>query len=103
MWLYFAGQLANVNHWVDISDTIEQKIQALESHTSQIGDWASSGGLRQEILKWAAETATRHNLGYKYTEGFQRIVLIRDEERPTSALPSRNRLDLAALNPRLGV
>jgi LmbE family N-acetylglucosaminyl deacetylase len=74
VWLYFAGT-QNLNHWVDISETIEQKIGALEAHVSQIGDWASTGGLRREVLKWAEETATRHNLGYKYTEGFQRIVL----------------------------
>ena len=85
VWLFFA-EAKHVNHWVDISDTIEQKIQALESHTSQIGDWASTGGLRKEILKWASETATRHNLGYKYTEGFQRIVLISDVDRPAEAL-----------------
>jgi LmbE family N-acetylglucosaminyl deacetylase len=85
VWLYFGGG-QHANHWVDISDTIEQKIQALESHASQIGDWASSGGLRQEMLKWAAETATRHNLGYLYAEGFQRIVLVSDEERPPEAL-----------------
>jgi len=84
VWLFF-GEKQHLNHWVDISDTIEQKIQALESHKSQLGEWALSGGMRQEILKWAAETATRHNLGYQYTEGFQRIVLITDEPRPTEA------------------
>src|SRR5947207_15037653 len=56
VWLYFtAGQ--HVNHWVDISATIEQKIAALAAHTSQIGDWASSGGLRADVLKWANDTA----------------------------------------------
>ena len=81
MWLFF-GDKQHLNHWVDISDTIEQKIQALASHASQIGEWASSGGMREEILKWASETATRHNLGYQYTEGFQRIVLESDEHPP---------------------
>jgi LmbE family N-acetylglucosaminyl deacetylase len=83
VWLFF-GDKQHLNHWVDISDTIEQKIQALESHASQIGEWASTGGLRREILKWAAETATRHNLGYQYTEGFQRIVLIADADEAGS-------------------
>src|SRR5260370_6708412 len=44
VWLYFASA-THVNHWVDITDTFEQKIEAREAHTSQIGDWARSGGL----------------------------------------------------------
>jgi LmbE family N-acetylglucosaminyl deacetylase len=85
VWLFFSSA-EHINHWVDISDTIEQKIQALAAHASQIGDWASSGGLRKEIIKWAGETATRHNLGYQYTESFQRIILVRDEAPPTDAI-----------------
>ena len=84
VWLFF-GEKQHLNHWVDICDTIEQKIQALAAHASQIGEWANSGGMREEILKWAAETATRHNLAFQYTEGFQRIVLESDEIRPTEA------------------
>jgi hypothetical protein len=37
------------------------------------------------MLKWAAETATRHSLSYTYAEGFQRIVLVSDQERPAEA------------------
>jgi LmbE family N-acetylglucosaminyl deacetylase len=84
VWLYFTSG-AHVNHWVDVSDTIEQKIAALEAHVSQIGDWARSGGLRKEMLKWAAEEAERHKLGYQYAEGFQRIVLISEPEKPAEA------------------
>ncbi len=74
VWMYFTRG-RNVNHWVDITDTIEKKIQALEAHTSQIGEWASNGGLRREMLKWAEGTATRYQLEFKYAEGFQRVVL----------------------------
>jgi len=84
VWLYFSSG-SHVNHWVDISDTIEQKIAALEAHDSQIGDWARSGGLRQEMPKWASEEAERHKLGYQYAEGFQRIVLIAEEAKGAEA------------------
>jgi LmbE family N-acetylglucosaminyl deacetylase len=84
VWLYFTNA-AHVNHWVDISATIEVKIQALEAHASQIGDWARSGGLRREMLKWAEDTAIKHSLGFKYAEGFQRIVLISETDRPSEA------------------
>ncbi|HET6316140.1 MAG TPA: PIG-L deacetylase family protein [Chloroflexota bacterium] len=84
VWLYFTGG-EHVNHWVDISSSIEQKIAALEAHDSQIGEWARSGGLRAEMLKWASEEASRHQLGYQYAESFQRIVLVSDEEKPAEA------------------
>lgn len=84
VWLYFtSGQ--HVNHWVDITDTFEQKIDALAAHTSQTGEWAKSGALRREMLEWAQDTATRHNLDFGYAEAFQRIVLVSDEERPAEA------------------
>jgi LmbE family N-acetylglucosaminyl deacetylase len=85
VWLYFTGG-HNVNHFVDITETIEQKIAALEAHTSQIGEWASTGGLRREMLKWAEDTATKHQLEFKYAEGFQRIVLESDEDKPPEAV-----------------
>jgi LmbE family N-acetylglucosaminyl deacetylase len=84
VWLYFTGG-QHINHWVDITQTIDQKIAALEAHTSQIGDWAQSGGLRREMLKWASETATKHKLEFTYAEGFQRIVLESDEDKPAEA------------------
>jgi LmbE family N-acetylglucosaminyl deacetylase len=84
VWLMFAGG-PQVNHWVDITETIEQKIGALEAHVSQMGEWATSGGLRREMLKWAAEAAAKHGLGFKYAEGFQRIVLEGEQTRPPEA------------------
>jgi LmbE family N-acetylglucosaminyl deacetylase len=84
VWLYFtAGSL--VNHWVDITDTFEQKVGALEAHASQLGEWAASGGLRREMENWAVEAAKQHNLGYRYAEGFQRIVLAGEGDRPAEA------------------
>jgi LmbE family N-acetylglucosaminyl deacetylase len=74
VWLFFAsGQ--HLNHYVDITETLEQKIAALAAHASQLGDWASSGGLRTEMTKWAEQAAARGGVGFKYAEGFHRIVL----------------------------
>jgi LmbE family N-acetylglucosaminyl deacetylase len=81
VWLYFTNA-THANHWVDISETLELKLRALEAHTSQIGTWA---GMRTEITRWAEEEATRHQLGYRYAEGFQRIVLLSEQERPSEA------------------
>jgi len=84
VWLYFTGG-EQANHFVDITDTLEQKIEALAAHTSQIGEWARTGGLREEMTKWATETARRHQLGFRYAEGFRRIVLESEQERPAEA------------------
>ena len=84
VWLFFTAR-ERVNHWVDISDTFENKIGALEAHVSQIGDWAKNGGLRREMERWATESARRHNLGFRYSEGFQRIVLVGEQRPPEAA------------------
>jgi LmbE family N-acetylglucosaminyl deacetylase len=82
VWLYFTSD-ANANHWIDITDTFELKLQALEAHASQLGEWAANGGLRRELTRWAEEEVRRHNLEYRYAEGFQRIVLVGEQERPS--------------------
>jgi LmbE family N-acetylglucosaminyl deacetylase len=48
------------NVWVDIADTIDQKISALRQHASQMGDWDPSDMIRE----WAAETGKDHGLAY---------------------------------------
>jgi LmbE family N-acetylglucosaminyl deacetylase len=81
IWLFFTNA-ENANHWVDISETLELKIQALACHDSQIGDWARDGGLATEMTKWAEEEVQRRQLPYRYAETFQRIVIRVEEEQP---------------------
>jgi LmbE family N-acetylglucosaminyl deacetylase len=62
------------NTWVDISDTMDLKIQALQQHASQIdpnevGKW---------MTEWAAEDGKDH--GMKYAESFRVMILKKDEE-----------------------
>jgi LmbE family N-acetylglucosaminyl deacetylase len=88
VWLYFtSGQ--NVNHWVDISETMELKIQALEAHASQLGEWAKSGRLRSDMLKWAEEESAKHSLEFKFAEGFQRVVIEREEVPEAAAMEAQ--------------
>jgi LmbE family N-acetylglucosaminyl deacetylase len=59
------------NCWVDISDVLERKIDALFCHASQLtetGEWF------REFLRETAEAAGRA-AGVTYAEGFRRIVL----------------------------
>ena len=63
------------NVWVDITGTIEQKIEALRQHKSQMGDWDPA----EMIRNWAAETGKERGLAY--AEAFRRMTL----EPPPSA------------------
>jgi LmbE family N-acetylglucosaminyl deacetylase len=60
--------------WVDISATLDRKIEALRAHTSQIHDPA---GLADRIRSWAGEEGA--SIGATAAEGL-RIVIIDDDE-----------------------
>jgi len=60
------------NVWVDVTETIEQKIAALKQHASQMGDWDPT----EMIKEWSAETGKEKGLAY--AESYRAITL----ERP---------------------
>jgi LmbE family N-acetylglucosaminyl deacetylase len=67
--VYLSGTL-EPNCWVDITPTLEQKIDALFCHASQLtetGEWF------REFLRQSAEEAGRA-AGVRYAEGFRRLV-----------------------------
>lgn len=64
---------AEPNTWIDISDTIEQKIAALREHRSQMGEWDPT----EMIQAWAAETGRARGLAY--AEDYRVITLERPE------------------------
>jgi LmbE family N-acetylglucosaminyl deacetylase len=66
--VYLSGTL-EPNTWVDISDTLERKIDALFCHASQLtetGEWF------RQFLRDRAEEAGRE-AGVGYAEGFRRL------------------------------
>ena len=60
--------------WVDITETIEVKINALKKHVSQLGDWEPE----DEIRKWAKEEGSEK--GIAFAESYK--VMINVEEKP---------------------
>ena len=70
--VYIHGQ-AEANVWVDISTTIEQKIEALRRHASQMVGWDPA----EMIRSWAAETGKEK--GFAHAESFRVITLERTE------------------------
>ena len=62
--------------WIDITETIDLKIEALRQHTSQFpDDWDPS----EMIREWAAESGAK--VGVPYAESFRRVILIREDDR----------------------
>ncbi len=57
------------NYYVDITDTIDLKIEALKKHVSQMGE----EGPYEMIRQWAAEAGKK--VGFAYAEGYYRITL----------------------------
>jgi LmbE family N-acetylglucosaminyl deacetylase len=62
------------NTWVDITETMDTKVRALQQHASQInpeevGKW---------MTEWAAEDAKDHDM--KYAESYKVMVLRKEEE-----------------------
>lgn len=57
------------NLYIDISDTIDTKIEALKAHKSQMGDWDPTDRIRA----WSAEVGKK--VGFAHAESYFRIVL----------------------------
>jgi LmbE family N-acetylglucosaminyl deacetylase len=65
---------ADPDTWIDISDTIDLKIEALRQHASQFPHGWDPGEM---IREWAAEGGAE--VSVPYAEAFKRIVLAREE------------------------
>jgi LmbE family N-acetylglucosaminyl deacetylase len=61
------------NEWVDITATIDRKIEALKKHASQMGDWDPT----ERITKWSAETGK--DKGLAHAESFRVITLVQPD------------------------
>jgi len=61
--------------WVDIRETIQQKIEALKKHVSQLGEWDPEKMIRE----WAQDEGKEH--GLEYAESFKVMLLVEDEDK----------------------
>lgn len=60
--------------WVNVTDTIDLKIEALKRHKSQMGEWDPT----EMVRKWAAERAKGKEM--EYAEGY--MVITFDDAKP---------------------
>jgi LmbE family N-acetylglucosaminyl deacetylase len=61
--------------WVDISETIDVKIQALKKHVSQLGEWDPES----EVRKWAQEEGKEK--GIPFAEAYKVMINVEEEEQ----------------------
>jgi LmbE family N-acetylglucosaminyl deacetylase len=73
--VYISGDIAQSNVFVDISTTIDRKIEALRCHKSQLDP-----GDGQWVREWAAETGKPAEL--QYAEAFRVMKLVQEENNP---------------------
>ncbi len=71
--LYIHGN-GHPDTWVDISDTLETKIKALQKHVSQV----DTHEVDQEMHEWAE--AEGKAAGLKYAEAYRVMILKREED-----------------------
>jgi LmbE family N-acetylglucosaminyl deacetylase len=64
--------------WIDVTDTIALKVEALRMHASQMGEWDPT----EMIYGWAAENGKEKGLAY--AERFRRMFLVRPDEEQVS-------------------
>ena len=69
----FATAWSDADTFINITDTLEIKIAALRSHTSQMRDWDPA----EMITRWAAEAARGKEMAY--AEGYRVVTLVDDE------------------------
>jgi LmbE family N-acetylglucosaminyl deacetylase len=61
------------DHWEDVSDWIQKRIEALSRHESQVDE--SPDELDRSVREEAAKTADESGLGYRYAEAFKRLYI----------------------------
>lgn len=69
-----------VNCYIDITETLDLKLESLRQHASQLGEWDPT----EELTKWASETGRK--VGFKYAEAYYRITL----KQPETPVESSN-------------
>ncbi len=74
-YIYIGFGSKDPNVFIDITETIDTKIEALRQHKSQLKDWDPT----ERIKGWASENGKK--VGFQYAEAYYRITLKPVEEK----------------------
>ncbi|HEX9235057.1 MAG TPA: PIG-L family deacetylase, partial [Actinomycetota bacterium] len=73
--LWISAYDSDADTYVDITTTIEAKIEALRRHTSQIHEWPVEDWIRSRAKERGAEA------GMEYAEAYRTFRLVTDEDK----------------------
>jgi LmbE family N-acetylglucosaminyl deacetylase len=68
-YVYISWPSQKPNLYIDISETLETKIEALRQHVSQLGDWDPT----ERLKEWSSEVGKK--VGFAHAESYYRITL----------------------------
>jgi LmbE family N-acetylglucosaminyl deacetylase len=81
-YVYVSNPSREANYYIDTSETMELKIQALREHHSQMGGWDPE----KPVKHWNRETGMQ--VGFPYAERFLRITLKEPEIEAEAGSPN---------------
>lgn len=68
------AQTEHPNHWMDVSESLDTRFDALRAHRSQVSLWPEQGeAVIRQYREWASVAGVRH--GVRYAEEFRRVVV----------------------------
>lgn len=73
-YIYVTSAEDVANYYIDVTDVMDIRLEALKQHKSQFGEWDPT----PMVHEWNTETGKK--VGYKYAESFRRITLKEPEE-----------------------
>jgi LmbE family N-acetylglucosaminyl deacetylase len=76
VWEVYVAGAKEPDTWVDVSETLELKLDALREHKSQVGDFS---GARERVMQRLADAGREQ--GIPYAEVFRHMVLIQEQDR----------------------
>lgn len=68
-YIYISWPSQPPNLFIDISETLDLKIEALRQHVSQLGDWDPT----ERLKEWSSEVGAK--VGFAHAESYYRITL----------------------------
>ena len=76
VWEVYVAGAKEPDTWVDVSETLETKLDALREHKSQVGDFT---WVRERVMQRLADAG--RDQGIPYAEVYRHMILVQEQDR----------------------